>query len=59
MYVCMCVCMYVCMYVCTEYLLGVSASSLNEKLSTRVMESKWGGKTETTTMKLTVEQVTH
>lgn len=40
------------------YLLGVNAELLQEKLTTRIMESRWGGKTETTTVTLTVEQVT-
>mmetsp|Transcript_32792 Transcript_32792/g.99144 ORF Transcript_32792/g.99144 Transcript_32792/m.99144 type:complete len:771 (+) Transcript_32792:91-2403(+) len=38
------------------YLLGVDAATLNEKLTQRVMESKWGGKVETTNVTLTVEQ---
>lgn len=39
------------------YLLGVDPALLQEKLTTRIMESRWGGKTETTTVTLTVEQV--
>eukprot|EP00041_Stephanoeca_diplocostata_P026295 m.705816 g.705816 ORF g.705816 m.705816 type:complete len:1074 (+) comp22930_c0_seq1:209-3430(+) len=38
------------------YLLGVDADTLLTKLTTRVMESKWGGKTESTTVTMTVEQ---
>eukprot|EP00054_Salpingoeca_dolichothecata_P025400 m.177618 g.177618 ORF g.177618 m.177618 type:complete len:1031 (-) comp25343_c1_seq7:140-3232(-) len=38
------------------YLLGLDAGQLNEKLTTRVMESKWGGKSERTVVTLTVEQ---
>lgn len=63
---------YICMLdtrkhiVCVLHILGVlmclrvflvsSCFASLEKLTTRVMESKWGGKTETTTMTLTVEQ---
>ena len=43
----------------TAYLLGLEESNLNEKLTTRIMESRWGGKSETTVVKLTVEQVHH
>ena len=39
------------------YLIGVEPAVLEEKLTTRVMESRWGGKTETTVVTLTVEQV--
>ena len=39
------------------YLLGITAEALEEKLTTRLMESKWGGKTDVTTMTLTLEQV--
>ncbi|XP_068688023.1 unconventional myosin-Ie-like isoform X1 [Montipora foliosa] len=38
------------------YLLGVNDMLLKEKLTSRVMDSKWGGKTETINMKLNVEQ---
>eukprot|EP00040_Diaphanoeca_grandis_P035564 m.224049 g.224049 ORF g.224049 m.224049 type:complete len:1049 (-) comp33420_c1_seq1:231-3377(-) len=38
------------------YLLGVDSALLNEKLTSHLMESRWGGKTESTTMTLTVEQ---
>ncbi|EDQ91894.1 uncharacterized protein MONBRDRAFT_31331 [Monosiga brevicollis MX1] len=41
------------------YLLGVEPAVLNEKLTTRIMESRWGGKTETTTVTLTVEQANY
>lgn len=39
------------------YLLGIDSANLNEKLTTRLMESRWGGNTETTVMTLTIEQV--
>ena len=39
------------------YLLGIDSGNLNEKLTTRLMESRWGGNTETTVVTLTVEQV--
>lgn len=39
------------------YLLGVNDELLREKLTTRLMESRWGGKTDVTTVTLTVEQV--
>ena len=38
------------------YLLGVASSTLNERLLTRVMESKWGGQSEVTTVTNTIEQ---
>lgn len=38
------------------YLLGVNDMLLKEKLTSRVMDSKWGGKTESINMKLNVEQ---
>ena len=38
------------------YLLGVNSALLNEKLTTRMMESRWGGQSETTVVTLTVEQ---
>ena len=41
------------------YLLGIDAGMLNEKLTTRLMVSQWGGKEETTTMTLTTEQAEH
>lgn len=41
------------------FLLGVEAESLKEKLTGRVVESKWGGKSETIEMKLNVEQATY
>eukprot|EP01137_Pigoraptor_chileana_P027899 Opistho-2@11102 len=40
------------------YLLGVDAGILNEKLTSRIMESKWGGKTEITNVTLNKEQST-
>ena len=41
------------------YLLGVEAENLKDKLTGRVVESKWGGKSETIQMKLNVEQATY
>lgn len=41
------------------FLLGVEAESLKDKLTGRVVESKWGGKSETIHMKLNVEQATY
>ena len=41
------------------YLLGVEAEQLKDKLTGRVVESKWGGKSETIQMKLNVEQATY
>ena len=40
------------------FLLGVEASQLKDKLTGRVVESKWGGKSEIIDMKLNVEQAT-
>jgi hypothetical protein len=42
-----------------RYLLGVPSATLNERLLTRVMESKWGGQTETTTVTNTTEQAAY
>ena len=39
------------------FLIGVDPAVLQEKLTTRLMTSKWGGKSETTVVTLTVEQV--
>ena len=41
------------------YLLGVEAEDLKDKLTGRVVESKWGATTETIQMKLNVEQATY
>ena len=41
------------------FLLGVEAENLKDKLTGRVVESKWGGKSETIQMKLNVEQATY
>ena len=41
------------------FLLGVEAESLKDKLTGRIVESKWGGKSETIEMKLNVEQATY
>ena len=38
------------------YLFGVDQEYLRDKLTGRVMDSKWGGKTESIEMKLNVEQ---
>lgn len=42
-----------------SFLLGVDADALKDKLTGRVMDSKWGGKTERVQMKLNVEQATY
>lgn len=41
------------------FLLGVEAANLKDKLTGRIVESKWGGKSETIQMKLNVEQATY
>ena len=41
------------------FLLGVEADALKDKLTGRIVESKWGGKSETIQMKLNVEQATY
>lgn len=41
------------------FLLGIDVSLLKEKLTSRVMDSKWGGKSETINMKLNVEQANY
>ncbi len=41
------------------YLMGVEAAQLKDKLTGRVVEGKWGGKSETIEMKLNVEQATY
>lgn len=41
------------------FLLGVEAENLKDKLTGRIVESKWGGKSETIQMKLNVEQATY
>ncbi|XP_041364734.1 unconventional myosin-Ie-like [Gigantopelta aegis] len=38
------------------FLLGIDSEMLRDKLTGRIMDSKWGGKTETIEMKLNVEQ---
>lgn len=40
------------------FLLGVEAENLKDKLTGRVVESKWGGKSEIIDMKLNVQQAT-
>ena len=39
-----------------SYLFGIDKELLRDKLTGRVMDSKWGGKTESIEMKLNVEQ---
>ncbi|XP_065909782.1 unconventional myosin-Ie-like [Dysidea avara] len=41
------------------FLLGVDAEALKEKLISRVMDSKWGGRTESVDVKLNTEQATY
>ncbi len=41
------------------YLLGVEVEDLKKNLTGRVVESKWGGKSEVIAMKLNVEQATY
>ncbi|XP_076800330.1 unconventional myosin-Ie-like isoform X2 [Clavelina lepadiformis] len=41
------------------YLLGVSQDALRTKLTSRIMDSKWGGKSETIDVTLNVEQATY
>ena len=41
------------------YLFGVEAENLKDKLTGRVVESKWGSKSEIIQMKLNVEQATY
>eukprot|EP00049_Salpingoeca_infusionum_P018370 m.356955 g.356955 ORF g.356955 m.356955 type:complete len:1042 (+) comp17672_c0_seq1:247-3372(+) len=41
------------------YLLGIDRELLKQKLLTKVMESRWGGQTDITTVTLTVEQATY
>eukprot|EP00730_Choanoeca_flexa_P019151 TRINITY_DN9345_c0_g3_i1.p1 TRINITY_DN9345_c0_g3~~TRINITY_DN9345_c0_g3_i1.p1 ORF type:complete len:1057 (+),score=322.91 TRINITY_DN9345_c0_g3_i1:85-3255(+) len=41
------------------YLIGVEPTVLQEKLTTRLMTSKWGGKNETTVVTLSVEQASY
>ena len=41
------------------FLLGVEVEHLKDKLTGRVVESKWGGKSEIIDMKLNVEQATY
>ena len=38
------------------YLLGVESEALQDKLTGRIMDSKWGGKTESIRVQLNVEQ---
>ena len=39
-----------------SYLLGVDSANLKEKLTGRIMDSKWGGKSESIRVQLNVEQ---
>ena len=41
------------------YLLGVEANALKDKLTGRIMDSKWGGKSESIRVQLNVEQATY
>ncbi|XP_035291299.1 myosin IEb [Anguilla anguilla] len=41
-----------------SYLLGISQNGLKEKLTSRIMDSKWGGKSETIAVTLNTEQAT-
>ncbi|KAJ8287983.1 hypothetical protein COCON_G00006420 [Conger conger] len=41
-----------------SYLLGISQNGLKEKLTSRIMDSKWGGKTESIAVTLNTEQAT-
>ncbi|CAB4008892.1 unconventional myosin-Ie-like isoform X2, partial [Paramuricea clavata] len=41
------------------YLFGIESTALREKLISRVMDSKWGGKSEIINMTLNVEQATY
>lgn len=40
----------------TLFFKGLDSGVLNEKLTTRIMESRWGGKSEKTTITLSLEQ---
>lgn len=39
-----------------SYLLGINQDGLKSKLTSRIMDSKWGGKTETISVTLNTEQ---
>ena len=39
------------------YLFGLDPNQIKEKLGSRLMESRWGGQSETTVVTLTLEQV--
>lgn len=41
------------------YLLGIDASRLQDKLTSRKMDSKWGGKSESINVTLNQEQATY
>ncbi|XP_018428886.1 PREDICTED: unconventional myosin-If [Nanorana parkeri] len=41
------------------YLLGIDRDRLNDKLTSRKMDSKWGGRSESITVTLNVEQATY
>nr|DBA28594.1 TPA: hypothetical protein GDO54_008923 [Pyxicephalus adspersus] len=41
------------------YLLGIDKDRLNDKLTSRKMDSKWGGRSESITVTLNVEQATY
>lgn len=40
------------------YLLGINQEGLKNKLTSRIMDSKWGGKSETISVTLNTEQAT-
>lgn len=41
------------------YLLGIDTGMLKAKLTSRVMDSKWGGKTENIEMRMNTEQAAY
>lgn len=41
------------------YLVGIDKDRLNDKLTSRKMDSKWGGRSESITVTLNVEQATY
>lgn len=41
------------------YLLGIDQERLNEKVTSRKMDSKWGGRSESITVTLNVEQAAY
>lgn len=53
---CGCVYVFVAVLAFPAFLLGIEQDLLRAKLTGRIMDSKWGGKTETIDMKLNKEQ---